>query len=416
VRRSWGVPVGLTALMVMLGGSVSPAVAARHVGQPAGPRPASAGPGGLSVTEVTLITGDRVRVTTRPGGRQSAVVEPRYARSGVTYDERTIPGPGHGRDLLIVPSDAAGLVGSGVLDESLFHVSKLVRDGYTAALPLIFTYRQRNAPDYAPTGHGMGAITRALPSIDGAAVREATASAKQFWASLTRPSAGGRGPLALAPQVAKVWLDARVSAVGVAAATEPTTVTRAAAGAGPASPATPAFSAARASVPRYTGKGVLVADLDTGYDAANPDLKGVVSAATDFTGSADGVQDKNGHGTWTASIVAGSGAESGGRYPGVATGARLLIGKVLGDDGSGTESQVIAGMQWAAAQHAKVVNLSLGFLDPVICENGTDPVSQAVESLSAAHGTLFVVPTTRASLKRSAPSSSRPPRAPSPST
>jgi hypothetical protein len=117
----------------------------------------------------------------------------------------------------------------------------------------------------------------------------------------------------------------------------------------------------------------------------------VVAGTKDFTGSPHGVQDVFGHGSWTASIIAGSGAGSGGRYPGVAPGARLLVGKVLGDDGSGSDSQVIAGMEWAAAQHAKIVDMSLGFSDPVICEDGTDLASQAVDSLSAAHGILFVV-------------------------
>lgn len=44
----------------------------------------------------------------------------------------------------------------------------------------------------------------------------------------------------------------------------------------------------------------------------------------------------------------------------MAPGADLLIGKVLGDDGYGTESQVIDGMEWAASEGAKVVNMSLG--------------------------------------------------------
>lgn len=175
------------------------------------------------------------------------MVDARYGRPGVAYEERTIPGPGRSRDLLVVPSDAAGLVGSGVLGERLFDVSELVRDGYTdariSALPLIFTYRRPAAPDYAPIAHGIGAFTRALPSIDAAAVSEPTASARQFWASLTRPSLPGNGPLALAPQVARVWLDARVSAAGAAAATASATA------GGPVSPA----------ALRYNGKGVLIA-------------------------------------------------------------------------------------------------------------------------------------------------------------
>ncbi|WP_163567554.1 S8 family serine peptidase [Fodinicola feengrottensis] len=107
-----------------------------------------------------------------------------------------------------------------------------------------------------------------------------------------------------------------------------------------------------------------------------------------FPGSTTGTQDHFGHGTHVASIVAGSGAAFGGKYKGVAPGAKLLIGKVLGDDGSGYDSGIIAGMQWAVDQHARVVNMSLGSDEP---SDGTDPMSQAVNMLTAQSGTLFVL-------------------------
>lgn len=173
----------------------------------------------------------------------------------------------------------------------------------------------------------------------------------------------------MAPDIAHVWLDGKVRAADDVS--------------GPQIGAPAAYQAG------YTGSGVLVADLDTGYDQNHPDLAGVVAQAQDFSGSTTGVQDVIGHGTHTASIIAGSGTASGGKYRGVAYGARLLIGKVLGDDGSGTDSQIIAGMQWAVDQHAKVANLSLGGF--VGCDPGTDPLSQALDSLSASSGTLFVV-------------------------
>ncbi|MFI1785110.1 hypothetical protein [Streptomyces rubiginosohelvolus] len=61
-----------------------------------------------------------------------------------------------------------------------------------------------------------------------------------------------------------------------------------------------------------------------------------------LTRGPDGRQD----GTHVASVVGGSGVGSGfgSTHRGVAPGARLLVGKVLGDDGSGSSSQVIAGM------------------------------------------------------------------------
>jgi len=79
---------------------------------------------------------------------------------------------------------------------------------------------------------------------------------------------------------------------------------------------------------------------------------------------------------------------SNGARKGVAFGASLLNGKVLDDDGFGTDDTVIAGMEWAAQHHAKVVNLSLGEDVP---SDGSDPASQTVDQLTAADHTLFVI-------------------------
>jgi subtilisin family serine protease len=131
----------------------------------------------------------------------------------------------------------------------------------------------------------------------------------------------------------------------------------------------------------FDGGGVTVAVLDTGYDQAHPELKDVVVAARDFTG--EGIQDDVGHGTHVAATVAGR----GGRYSGVAKGATLAIGRVCGTWGC-PESAIIAGMEWAAREvRAKVVNLSLGGDQ----SDGSDPLSRAVDRLTAETGTLFVV-------------------------
>lgn len=105
-----------------------------------------------------------------------------------------------------------------------------------------------------------------------------------------------------------------------------------------------------------------------------------------FSTAADAT-DHFGHGTHVASIAAGTGAKSNGKYKGVAPGARILNGKVLDDNGSGDDSGILIGMEWAAAQGADVVNLSLGGQDtPEI-----DPLEAEVNKLSAEKGILFAI-------------------------
>ena len=85
----------------------------------------------------------------------------------------------------------------------------------------------------------------------------------------------------------------------------------------------------------------------------------------------------------------GDGSASDGTFTGVAPGADLLVGKVLGDDGSGSMSQIIDGMEWAVAQGADSVNLSLGAGGGPT--DGSDPLSRALDTLAESSGTLFVV-------------------------
>ena len=127
--------------------------------------------------------------------------------------------------------------------------------------------------------------------------------------------------------------------------------------------------------------------LDTGIDVNHPDFAGLIDGTHSFV-PGEAVTDVNGHGTHVASTIVGSGAASGGDYKGVAPGADLFVGKVLGGAGYGQDSWVMAGMEWAAESGADVVNMSLGDTYPT---DGSDPMSQAVDALSAQYGTLFVI-------------------------
>jgi serine protease AprX len=143
------------------------------------------------------------------------------------------------------------------------------------------------------------------------------------------------------------------------------------------------------------GRGVGVAIIDSGI-AETPDLKGRISAFYDFTGDgapvATAPNDGYGHGTHIAGLIAGSGAQSNGKYVGVATAARVIGLKVLNAQGGGYSSDVIDAVDFATANKdalgIDVLNMSLGH--PIYEPSATDPLVQAVERATRA-GIVVVV-------------------------
>ncbi|GAA0220692.1 hypothetical protein GCM10010492_18500 [Saccharothrix mutabilis subsp. mutabilis] len=233
----------------------------------------------------------------------------------------------------VVPVDALDDVEQDRLDRRFFDVTALLDFGYddarTAHIPLL-------------TGGNALRAANAVPKAEAA----------RWWA--------GRGAGALAAD--KLWLDGKARLA--------------------LDESVPMVGAPAAWEAGYDGAGVTVAVLDTGYDRQHPELAEAVAVARDFTG--EGVQDDNGHGTHVAATIAGR----GDRYRGVAKGAKLAVGRVCGRDVGCPESAIIAGMEWAVREAgAKVVNLSLGGDQ----SDGTDPLSLAVNRLTAETGALFVV-------------------------
>lgn len=109
---------------------------------------------------------------------------------------------------------------------------------------------------------------------------------------------------------------------------------------------------------RYTGLGVRLAVLDTGFDAAHPDFQEKEVTACSFVPEETG-QDQHGHGTHCIGVAGGATDEKGQRY-GVAPGASLFAGKVLSDGGRGAQSWVLNGITWAAKNGCQVISMSLG--------------------------------------------------------
>ncbi|KAB8193274.1 S8 family serine peptidase [Nonomuraea phyllanthi] len=305
--------------------------------------------------EITLITGDQVEVRAVDGGHHAVTVTPAPRADGSVPTFQVLESDD---GLTVIPDDVATLVPQR-LDSALFNVTALAEQGYGSAIPLILTYTGNTTKAAIPAVKQV----RTLESIGGAAVQVATDDAAAFGAELTRlatPALRAAGPLA---GVEKIWLDRKV---------EPDL-----------EQSVPQIGAPEAWAAGYDGTGTTVAVLDTGVDATHPDLAGKVASQRDFTGeSAAG--DPHGHGTHVASTIAGIGA--GGVAKGVAPGATLLSGRVLGADGYGQLSWIIDGMEWAAGeQHAAIVNMSLG--SP---EQG-GPLTAAVTELTRQYGTLFVV-------------------------
>ena len=164
-----------------------------------------------------------------------------------------------------------------------------------------------------------------------------------------------------------------------------------------ANPVTEEFATAveadvAASQYALNGNGIGVAVIDSGI-AAHPDLNNangvsrVVYSQSFVAGDAT-TSDKFGHGTHVAGLIGGSGASSGtangyaATYAGVAPNVNLINLRVLDQNGSGTDSQVIAAVEEAIAlkntYNIRVINMSLG--RPVFESYTLDPVDQAVEA------------------------------------
>ncbi|MEU3208463.1 S8 family serine peptidase [Streptomyces cyaneofuscatus] len=362
---------GRRALLLATSAALLGSLLVPFAGTAAASAPATdAGASRSEIRTVTLVTGDVVRYVDGPGDQDTVTVDrPDGVSGGVRIQQA-------GGDLHVLPDEATALLAAGRLDRRLFNVSALVRMGYddegTGSVPLIATYPAAKDKARALPAAPRGAKkTRTLASIQGAALQADKGGVRTFWDAITRTSRDvitrTPGARSLDGGIAKLWLDGRSEAL--------------------LADSVPQVNAPQAWAAGLDGKGTKVAVLDTGIDAGHPDVKDRIVGSRSFIPGEE-VEDRNGHGTHVASTIAGSGAASGGANKGVAPAAGLLVGKVLGDEGSGADSGIIEAMEWATAEGADVVSMSLGSPVP---DDGGDPMSQAVNSLSAEGGPLFVI-------------------------
>ncbi|MEV6702641.1 S8 family serine peptidase [Streptomyces sp. NPDC051453] len=359
-------PVGRSrrhlACLVVVGVVGAGLTLAPHAGAQDGPKALPILQGAKSATPahaLTLVTGDKLQVTTDAKGKLNVVALPQPGRPAPALNVTE----GTDGDLHVVPESAGPLLAANQLDPDLFNVTKLLKYGYddkkSAHIPLIATYGKSAKTLRTPKG---AERVHRLDGLHTATFRTEKSEAGTAWNDLR--GSGSR----LADGMTKLWLDKPVKASDV-----DWNISR--------------IQAPDAWAKGFDGKGVPVAVLDTGVDATHPDLAGRIKETKNFTTDAS-TNDGFGHGTHVAATIAGSGAAGDGQHKGVAPSADLHIGKVLDNGGHGTDSEVLAGMDWAAHSGAKIVSMSLGSSGG---SDGTDPLSQAVNQLSEETGTLFVI-------------------------
>ena len=110
-----------------------------------------------------------------------------------------------------------------------------------------------------------------------------------------------------------------------------------------------------------TGSGVVVAVVDSG-SYPHPDLqRNLLKGQNVISGqNGDGQDDQVGHGTHMASLIAAHGKTGGNGMLGIAPSAKVLPVKVTNDKILGSATDLGAGIEWAAQNGAKVINVSIG--------------------------------------------------------
>lgn len=138
----------------------------------------------------------------------------------------------------------------------------------------------------------------------------------------------------------------------------------------------------------YSGAGIKVAILDTGFDFKHPDFADRTLVSQNFVKN-ETEQDLHGHGTHCTGTACGprQPKKTNLRY-GIAYGADIYIGKVLDKTGAGTDNTIIAGIDWALQQGCQIISMSIG--GPVSKGMSYSPIYETIADRALKAGTLII--------------------------
>jgi PGF-pre-PGF domain-containing protein len=325
-----------------------------------------------NVYHITLITGDVVIVSDAGAGQRTFQFIPADPNTGSAF--QTFKGPD---GTYVFPSGAD----LNKLDKELFNIDYLIEQGYNemAYLPVIVSVTDepsknvggRSIQDIERSAQTLDSIKAGIESLEG----EVTINSPMLSTLAAKLSVDNieesTKMLLERSDVKKIWLDKKVHVS--------------------LDNSVPLIGAPELWATGDNGAGIKIAILDTGIDATHPDLEYLddnvtpkVTVAVNFTDD-NSADDFFGHGTHCAGIAAGTGKASGYLYRGVAPGAYLWNVKVLDHSGSGYDSWIISGIQYAAlgpdgventGDEADVISMSFG---ADMNGDGTDSISTAVD-------------------------------------
>ncbi|MBD2342054.1 S8 family serine peptidase [Calothrix sp. FACHB-156] len=136
-----------------------------------------------------------------------------------------------------------------------------------------------------------------------------------------------------------------------------------------------------------SGQGIKIAVLDTGFDFNHPDFSGRNIISKSFI-EGEEVQDENGHGTHCIGTACGPYQPNKLPRYGVAYNSEIYVGKVLSNQGSGSDGGILQGIEWALANGCHIISMSLGGFTQA--GEPFSPIYEAVAQRVLRRGSLIV--------------------------